>query len=105
MFIEFDRVTKRFQRTRKVREPALVAVRNVSLRGDRGQRLALVGASGSGKTTLLRCVAGLETPDEGRIRIGERDVFSERDGIDVPIEQRDIGLIFQNYALWPHLTV
>jgi iron(III) transport system ATP-binding protein len=105
MFIEFDQVSKRFQRARKARHAALVAVRNVSLTVAQGEMLALVGASGSGKTTLLRCLAGLETPDEGRIRIGARDVFSARDGIDVPTEQRDIGLIFQSYALWPHLTV
>src|SRR5579871_1626867 len=105
MFIEFDQVSKRFQRTRKGRGSALVAVQHVSLGVAQGEMLALVGASGSGKTTLLRCLAGLETPDEGRIRLGERDVYSARERIDVPIEQRDIGLIFQNYALWPHLTV
>lgn len=66
--------------------------------------LALVGHSGSGKTTLLRCIAGLETPDEGTIRLGDRAVFSSREGINVPTEKRNLGLIFQSYALWPNMT-
>lgn len=105
MFIEFDRVSKRFERAARRDEPPVVAVHNVSLGVRRGEMLALVGASGSGKTTLLRCLAGLETPDGGRIRIGDRDVFSASQAIDVPVERRDVGLIFQTYALWPHLTV
>ncbi len=65
----------------------------------------LLGPSGSGKTTLLRCVAGLETPDDGEILISGRTVFSKRDGINVPPEDRQIGMVFQSYAIWPHMTV
>jgi iron(III) transport system ATP-binding protein len=81
------------------------ALQSVSVAADRGRMLALVGASGSGKTTLLRCIAGLETPDTGEIAIGERVVFSKARGIDVPAGQRGLAMIFQGYALWPHLRV
>ncbi len=65
----------------------------------------LLGASGCGKTTLLRCIAGLETPDGGDIHLGERAVFRADPPLDLPPEQRDIGMVFQSYAVWPHLTV
>src|SRR4051812_14166698 len=65
----------------------------------------LLGPSGCGKTTMLRCIAGLETPDEGEITIGDRVVYSSRDNISLPPEKRDIGMVFQSYAIWPHMTV
>ncbi|MFI5011611.1 MAG: ABC transporter ATP-binding protein [Hyphomicrobiales bacterium] len=105
MFIAFDHVSKRFERERSQDKATVVAVKDITLGVARGEVLALVGPSGSGKTTLLRCLAGLETPDRGVIRIGDRDVFSSSASIDVPTERRDVGLIFQSYALWPHLTV
>src|SRR3990167_4096373 len=61
--------------------------------------------SGSGKTTLLRAVAGLESPKAGTIRIGERVMFDGDQELEVPAEQRNLGLVFQSYALWPHKTV
>jgi multiple sugar transport system ATP-binding protein len=67
--------------------------------------ITLLGPSGCGKTTTLRMIAGLETPTSGKITIGGRVVYSSADGIDVPPEQRDVGFLFQNYALWPHMTV
>ena len=79
-------------------------MQNITLGVGAGEMLALVGPSGSGKTTLLRCIAGLETPDAGTISLGGVPVFSAGRGIDVPPERRDLGLIFQSYALWPHLT-
>jgi iron(III) transport system ATP-binding protein len=66
---------------------------------------ALLGPSGSGKTTLLRCIAGLETPDSGEISIGGAIVFSGETGVAVAPDRRGIGMIFQSYALWPHMTV
>ncbi len=67
--------------------------------------LAILGPSGAGKSMTLRCIAGLEQPDEGRIRLGGRILFDSKAGINVPARQRGIGLLFQNYALFPHLTV
>lgn len=65
----------------------------------------LLGPSGCGKTTLMRCIAGLETPTMGKIRISDRIVYSSGDGIDVPVNRRRIGMVFQSYAIWPHMTV
>ncbi|MFZ0921472.1 MAG: ATP-binding cassette domain-containing protein, partial [Candidatus Acidiferrales bacterium] len=67
--------------------------------------LAILGPSGAGKSMTLRCIAGLEKPDEGSIRLGGRILFDSTAGINVPARQRGIGLLFQNYALFPHLTV
>src|SRR5512146_2729669 len=83
----------------------VAAVNNVSLTIDSGSFLTLLGPSGCGKTTLLRCVAGLEDPDAGEIYIGEELVFSHDKGISLPAAKRDVGLVFQNYALWPHMKV
>ncbi len=80
-------------------------LKGVSLTLDRGEVVSLLGPSGSGKTTLLRAVAGLETPHEGTIRIGDKVVFDGAGGSDVPAEGRNLGLVFQSYALWPHKTV
>ena len=67
--------------------------------------ITLLGPSGCGKTTTLRMIAGLETPTEGRITIGDTVVFDSEKGINVSPDKRDIGFLFQNYALWPHMTV
>jgi len=67
--------------------------------------ITLLGPSGCGKTTTLRMIAGLETPTSGEIIIGGKTVFSSEKGIDVAPENRDVGFLFQNYALWPHMTV
>jgi multiple sugar transport system ATP-binding protein len=83
----------------------VVAVNDFSLTIEPGAFLTLLGPSGCGKTTLLRCIAGLEDPDGGEIYIGDKLVFSYDRGISVPSGKRDLGLVFQNYALWPHMTV
>jgi ABC-type sugar transport system ATPase subunit len=83
----------------------VIAVNNVSLDIEVGAFLTLLGPSGCGKTTLLRCIAGLEDPDGGEIYIGDKLVFSHPKGISFPPGKRDLGLVFQNYALWPHMTV
>ncbi len=83
----------------------VVAVNDVSLIIEPGSFLTLLGPSGCGKTTLLRCIAGLEEPDSGEILIGDKLVYSRLKGISLPPGQRDLGLVFQNYALWPHMTV
>jgi len=84
---------------------SVVAINNVSLTIEPGSFVTLLGPSGCGKTTLLRCVAGLEDPDGGDIFIGDKLVFSYDRGISLPASQRDVGLVFQNYALWPHMKV
>jgi multiple sugar transport system ATP-binding protein len=83
----------------------VVAINNVSLTIEPGSFLTLLGPSGCGKTTLLRCIAGLEDPDGGEIYIGDKQVFSYDRGISLPPGQRELGLVFQNYALWPHMKV
>jgi len=80
-------------------------LKGVSMHLRRGEVVALLGPSGSGKTTLLRAVAGLESPKAGSIDIGERRVFDGARGFEMPAEQRNLGLVFQSYALWPHKTV
>jgi ABC-type sugar transport system ATPase subunit len=83
----------------------VTAVDNVSLDIEAGDFLTLLGPSGCGKTTMLRCVAGLEDPDDGEIYIGEKLVYSHVKGISMPAGKRNVGLVFQNYALWPHMKV
>lgn len=80
-------------------------LKGVSMNLRRGEVVSLLGPSGSGKTTLLRAVAGLEQASGGSIRLAGRPVFEATAGIDLPAEQRELGLVFQSYALWPHKTV
>jgi iron(III) transport system ATP-binding protein len=80
-------------------------LKGASFTADRGSVLALLGASGSGKTTLLRCVAGLAQPEMGYIRIGDQVVLDHEKRIALAPERRNVGLVFQSYALWPHRTV
>jgi iron(III) transport system ATP-binding protein len=81
------------------------AVRGVSLEIETGQFYTLLGPSGCGKTTLLRCVAGLEEPDTGSIEVGDELVYSSDDGVWTEPFNRDIGMVFQSYAIWPHMSV
>jgi iron(III) transport system ATP-binding protein len=83
----------------------LVAVDGVSLAVEEGHTLALLGPSGCGKTTILRCLAGLETADAGAIEIAGKPVFDHDVGINLMPEQRELGIVFQSYAVWPHMTV
>ncbi len=81
------------------------ALKPTNLEIGSGEFISLVGPSGCGKTTLLRTIAGLELPDDGKLTLIDRVVFSKADGIDVPAENRGVGMVFQDFALWPHLTV
>lgn len=81
------------------------AVDGISLTLEPGKFMVLLGPSGCGKTTLLRCIAGLEQPHGGVIEVGGRPVFSAEQGIDVPSYKRQLSMVFQSYALWPHMTV
>jgi iron(III) transport system ATP-binding protein len=84
---------------------AEAAVRSVSLAVAQGEFVTLLGPSGCGKTTTLRCIAGLERPDAGDIRIGADVVASAERGVFLAPEDRNIGMVFQSYAVWPHMTV
>ena len=95
--IVLEHVTKRFEKFTAVQDLNLVIE-------DRGF-VTLLGSSGCGKTTTLRMIAGLETPTSGRITIDDKPVFDSDKGINMPPNKRDIGFLFQNYALWPHMTV
>ncbi len=95
--IRLKHVTKRFGKA--------VAVDDLNIEIGDGEFVTLLGPSGCGKTTTLRMIAGLETPTEGEIFIDDVCVFSSETGIDISPDKRNVGFLFQNYALWPHMTV
>ena len=80
-------------------------LKGVSFKIERGEVYTMLGPSGCGKTTSLRSVAGLETPESGRILLDERVVFSSKERINTPPDKRNIGMVFQSYAIWPHMSV
>jgi len=95
--IILEHITKRFEK--------FVAVDDLNLEISNRGFVTLLGPSGCGKTTTLRMIAGLETPTSGRILIDGVPVYDSEKGINLPPNKRDIGFLFQNYALWPHMTV
>ena len=98
--LRIEGLTKRF-----AGHPPTTAMDDLSLEIEEGEFLVLLGPSGCGKTTTLRCLAGLETPDEGRISFGDRAVFDSSTRRNLSPDKRNIGMVFQSYALWPHMTV
>lgn len=99
--IEVLNLSKKFNTERGV----VQAIDEVSISVSGGRLVTLLGASGCGKTTLLRCLAGLEQPDAGTIKIDGKVVFSAETQHFEPPEYRPIGMVFQSYAIWPHMTV
>jgi ABC-type Fe3+/spermidine/putrescine transport system ATPase subunit len=95
--IQVEGLTKRFG--------GMTAVDAIGFAMEEHEFFSLVGPSGCGKTTTLRCVAGLETADEGRIGIKGTTVYASAQRLDVPTHERAIGMVFQNYAVWPHMNV
>lgn len=95
--VELKDVTKAFG--------SLAAVNKISFHVAEGEFLTLLGPSGCGKTTTLRMIAGLETPDTGSIKIGDRVVFDQGQLLNIAPEKRNLGMVFQSYAIWPHMTV
>jgi iron(III) transport system ATP-binding protein len=93
------------RKTFKTGTDSVQAVDGVDLQVNEKEFFVLLGLSGSGKTTLLRCVAGLERPEAGEIVLGEQIVSSVEQGIFITPEDRAIGMVFQSYAVWPHMTV
>src|SRR5882762_4852668 len=88
-----------------VRYGEAIAVAGVSFTVARGEHVTLLGPSGCGKTTTLRAIAGLETPTGGAIRIGGETMYSAVERRNVPAEKRGLSMVFQSYAVWPHMTV
>lgn len=101
--IRVEGLTKRYER--QAAENAEPAVADLSFENETGQFLTLLGPSGCGKSTTLRSIAGLETPDDGTIEIGGKVVFSTERRINLSPARRRIGMVFQSYAIWPHMTV
>ena len=95
--VKFDNITFRYG-TNTVLE-------NFSLEVESGTIVCLVGPSGCGKTTLVRALLGLNKPETGSITVGERVLFDAKKRVNVPAEKRNIGIVFQDYAVWPHMTV
>ena len=84
---------------------AVRALAGIDFQVEEGEFYVLLGPSGCGKSTTLRCIAGFEEPTGGMIQIGDQVVFSGADGINVPPAKRDFGIVFQSYAIWPHMDV
>ena len=95
--IVLSHITKRWDK--------FYAVENLNLEIEDNAFVTLLGPSGCGKTTTLRMIAGLETPTSGKITIGDRVVYDSEEGINIPANKRKVGFLFQNYALWPNMTV
>jgi iron(III) transport system ATP-binding protein len=104
--VRLQAVAKEFATSRQAQgERSVAAVDHISFDVHDGELLVLLGPSGCGKTTTLRMIAGLEEPDAGDIWIGNRLVSSDQRNVFVPTEKRQIGMVFQSYAIWPHMTV
>jgi iron(III) transport system ATP-binding protein len=99
--IEITHLSKAFEAERGKVE----AVKDISLEVPEGKLFTLLGPSGCGKSTTLRCVAGLEKPEAGDITVGEDTYFSSRERVFIPPHKRGIGMVFQSYAIWPHMKV
>jgi iron(III) transport system ATP-binding protein len=100
--LRVERLTKIFE---NATDAIAGGIREASFALDPGTFFTLLGPSGCGKTTTLRCIAGLETPDDGAISVDGRTLFDAKARVNVPVEQRAVGMVFQSYAIWPHMTV
>lgn len=96
-FIRFNNLVKIFN--------SIPAVKGINFEINDREFVTFLGPSGCGKTTTLRCLSGLETPEDGEIWVGDKCLYSKGKGINLPAGDRGLGLVFQNYALWPHMTV
>ncbi len=96
-YLELKNISKSYQNNS--------VVRKVSLKLEKGEFVSLLGPSGCGKTTILRMLAGFVEPTQGEIYLQGQPVFSKKQGINTPPEKRHIGMVFQSYAVWPHMTV
>src|SRR6185503_13406721 len=100
-YLRVDALVKRFS----AHGQAAAAVNGISFSVPKGELFTLLGPSGCGKSTTLRCIAGLERPEAGVIAVDGRSQFDGEKGVFVPPDRRGIGMVFQSYAIWPHMTV
>jgi iron(III) transport system ATP-binding protein len=98
-------LSKTFGSSRAERAGRVLAVDDLSIDVEEGELFTLLGPSGCGKTTTLRCIAGLEMPDRGEIALKDRVLFSSERRVRVPANERGLGMVFQSYAIWPHMDV
>jgi len=103
--VKVDRLCKTYGASAKSTTGGVGAVNGIDLEIQKGEFFVLLGPSGCGKTTTLRSIAGLETPTSGEIALAGQTVYSSARRVNVPVQQRDIGMVFQSYAIWPHMTV
>jgi iron(III) transport system ATP-binding protein len=105
VLLSIQALMKSFPAGRAEKHGRVHAVDGVSLEVDEGELFTLLGPSGCGKTTTLRCIAGLELPDQGEISVAGRTLFSSQRGTRIPASERGLGMVFQSYAIWPHMNV
>src|SRR4051812_18550113 len=98
-------LVKTFGSSRSEKQGRVHAVDDLSFEVKEGELFTLLGPSGCGKTTTLRCVAGLEMPDRGEISVADRLLFSSERRVRIPANERGLGMVFQSYAIWPHMNV
>jgi iron(III) transport system ATP-binding protein len=103
--LTIENLVKTFPAGKKEGSSGVRAVNDLSLSVEEGKLFTLLGPSGCGKTTTLRCVSGLEQPDSGEITVGDRTLFSSKRGIRLRANERGLGMVFQSYAIWPHMNV
>jgi iron(III) transport system ATP-binding protein len=103
--LRVEGLVKTFGGARGERLGRVRAVDDISIDVEEGELFTLLGPSGCGKTTTLRCIAGLETPDQGEIALKDRLLFSSEKRVRVPANERGLGMVFQSYAIWPHMDV
>lgn len=103
--LKISELARTFPATKRGAQTKVKAVDDISLEVKQGEMFTLLGPSGCGKTTTLRCIAGLERPDSGEIVVADRVFFSSSMGIQVDANKRGLGMVFQSYAIWPHMNV
>src|SRR5213080_4482199 len=103
--LRVESLVKTFGGARGERLGRVRAVDDLSIDVEDGELFTLLGPSGCGKTTTLRCIAGLESPDRGEITLAGRILYSSDKRVRVPANERGLGMVFQSYAIWPHMNV
>src|ERR1051326_46381 len=103
--LQVTNLVKSFSEAKGMSRGRVLAVDDLSIEVAEGELFTLLGPSGCGKTTTLRCIAGLETPDRGEIVVAGRVFYSSERRVRVPPNERGLGMVFQSYAIWPHMNV